>query len=191
MNAPRDGGERLVYLMGASGSGKDTLLRLLRSSVGESDRIWIAPRTITRPSSADEASIEVSEPEFERLSQAGQFAMQWHSHGLHYGIGIELDDRLARGWAVVVNGSRRYLPEASTRYPAMTAVEITVDPAVLAGRLAARGRETAGQIAERLASAVLQDDPSLPPTARLVRLENNAAPELAAGALLEIAKGLL
>ena len=51
-------GARLVYLMGASGSGKDTLLRLARASLPDSDCIKVARRIITRPGSADEPNLD-------------------------------------------------------------------------------------------------------------------------------------
>lgn len=184
-------GRGLIYLMGASGSGKDTLLRLVRERLSDADRISIAQRIITRPGSADEPSVEVTAEAFRQMSEAGRFAMQWSSHGLHYGIGVEIDERLSRGQAVIVNGSRRYLVRALARYPAMSVVEIYVDRAVLARRLAARGRETPEQIARRLEQAVLPDDPHVPPPGVLHKLANNAAPEIAAENLLDIARKLL
>ena len=51
------------------------------------------------------------------MRHAGQFALHWQSHGLHYGIGIEIDGWLAQGHAVVVNGSRGYLKSALLRLP--------------------------------------------------------------------------
>jgi ribose 1,5-bisphosphokinase len=184
-------GAGLVYLMGASGSGKDTLLRLAQASLPDSDRIRVARRFITRPSGADEPSLEVTEAQFEQMRQAGGFAMHWSSHGLHYGIGVEIDADLARGQVVIVNGSRRYLPQALARYPGMSVVEIHVDRDLLAQRLAARGRETPEQIGRRLAQAVLDDDPKVPPPGALHKLANNAAPDMAARGLLDIARGLL
>ena len=184
-------GAGLIYLMGASGSGKDTLLRCVRARLSDSDRIAVARRIITRPSSADEPSLEATEAQFEQMSQAGNFAMQWSSHGLRYGISVEIDESLSQGQVVIVNGSRRYLPRALARYPGMSVVEIHVDHGVLAQRLAARGRETSEQISRRLAQAVLDDAPDVPPPGVLYRLANNAAPDVAAQGLLDIARGLL
>lgn len=64
-----------------------------------------------------------------------------------------MDAWLAGGAAVIVNGSRAHLPQAHARYPALTAVEIRVDPALLTHRLAGRGRESEADIAQRLARA--------------------------------------
>ena len=47
-------GARLIYLMGASGSGKDTLLRLLRAQLRADEPVIVAHRYITRDSGASE-----------------------------------------------------------------------------------------------------------------------------------------
>jgi len=180
-------GARLIYLMGPSGSGKDTLLRLLAAALQDGEPVRVARRCITRASGADEASVEVSDTGFERIAAAGGFALQWRSHGLRYGIGVEIDGWLAQGAVVLVNGSRRHLAAARARYPALTAVEVVVAPAVLADRLARRGRETPAQIAERLAAVMLPAGEC----AGVVRLDNNTDPEVAARVLLALARRLL
>ncbi len=182
-------GARLIYLMGASGSGKDTLLRLLRAELRGDEPVLVAHRYITRDSGDTEDALRLTEDEFERRAALGCFALRWASHGLQYGIGIEIDAWLSCGAAVIINGSRAHLQQAHSRYPALTAVEVTVDPGQLVLRLAGRGRESAEQIAQRLARAT-QAFP-VPPQCRLLRVSNDAAPETAAAALLGIARGKL
>ncbi|WP_238914208.1 phosphonate metabolism protein/1,5-bisphosphokinase (PRPP-forming) PhnN [Achromobacter insolitus] len=186
--APADG-TRLIYLMGASGSGKDTMLRLLRAKLRGDEPVLVAHRYITRDSGGTEDALRLTEDEFGRRAALGCFALRWTSHGLQYGIGIEIDAWLSCGAAVIVNGSRAHLEEAHSRYPALTAVEVTVDPALLARRLAGRGRESTEQIALRLARAT-QAFP-VPRQCRLLRVCNDAAPETAAAVLLDIARGKL
>jgi len=185
---PADGA-RLIYLMGASGSGKDTLLRLLRAELRGDEPVLVAHRYITRDSGATEDALRLTEDEFGRRAALGCFALRWASHGLQYGIGIEIDAWLSCGAAVIINGSRAHLEQAHSRYPALTAVEVTVDPGQLVLRLAGRGRESAEQIAQRLARAT-QAFP-VPQQCRLLRVSNDAAPETAAAALLGIARGKL
>ncbi|CAB3689498.1 phosphonate metabolism protein/1,5-bisphosphokinase (PRPP-forming) PhnN [Achromobacter aegrifaciens] len=187
-SVPADGA-RLIYLMGASGSGKDTLLRLLRAELRGDEPVLVAHRYITRDSGATEDALSLTEDEFGRRAALGCFALRWASHGLHYGIGIEIDAWLSCGAAVIINGSRAHLEQAHSRYPALTAVEVTVDPGQLVRRLAGRGRESAEQIAQRLARAT-QAFP-VPPQCRLLRVSNDAAPETAAAALLNIARDKL
>lgn len=187
-STPADGA-RLIYLMGASGSGKDTLLRLLRAHLRGDEPVLVAHRYITRDSGDTEDALRLTEDEFVRRAALGCFALRWASHGLQYGIGVEIDAWLSCGAAVIINGSRAHLEQAHSRYPALTAVEITVDPEQLARRLASRGREGAEQIAQRLTRAT-QAFP-VPGQCRLLRVSNDAAPESAAAALLDIARGKL
>lgn len=185
---PADGA-RLIYLMGASGSGKDTLLRLLRAELRGDEPVLVAHRYITRDSGDTEDALRLTEDEFARRAALGCFALRWASHGLQYGVGIEIDAWLSCGAAVIINGSRAHLEQAHSRYPALTAVEVTVDPGQLVLRLAGRGRESAEQITQRLARAT-QAFP-VPQQCRLLRVSNDAAPETAAAALLGIARGKL
>jgi ribose 1,5-bisphosphokinase len=176
----------LVYVMGASGSGKDTLLRQVHAMTRAEDRILVAHRYITRPSGADEASLALSDEEFDRRERLGCFALHWRSHGLAYGIGVEIDAWMAAGITVLVNGSRAYLPQACARYPGLCAVEVTVDAQTLKRRLMNRGRENAQAIAERLVRATTAFD--MPADCERLRLDNNGAPERAAAELLGIAR---
>lgn len=166
-------GKGLFYVMGPSGSGKDSLLRALHSRLGPDDRVVVAHRYITRDADANEASVSLTTGEFERRAGLGCLALHWRSHGLHYGIGVEIEPWLARGLRVIVNGSREYLPHAVARYPALCAVHVRVAPEVLAARLRQRGRESEEAIARRLARAT--EDFAVPAQCRLVEIDNSGA----------------
>ena len=102
---------KLIWLMGPSGSGKDSLLAELR--LREQTQLLVAHRYITRDASAgSENHIALSEREF--FTRAGQnlLALSWHANGLYYGVGIEIDLWRHAGFDVVVNGSRAHLPQA-------------------------------------------------------------------------------
>lgn len=151
-------GGRLIYLMGPSGSGKDSLLNAVRERLA-ADGCRIARRVITRSAEAvGEDAAPVSLAEFEQNEIAGAFALSWRANGLAYGIPRQIDDWLAAGEDVLVNGSRAYLSEARQRYPALLAVLLRVDMAVLRERLLARGRESPAQIEQRLARNALFDE---------------------------------
>lgn len=145
---------KLFYVIGPSGSGKDSLMRYGRERLASDPGVVFAHRYITRPVELNgENHVALTEAEFDARLAAGLFAMQWGSHGLRYGIGREINFWLAKGCNVVMNGSREYLPEARRLYPALTAILVTVSPVVLAERLRARGRETEDQIAQRIVRA--------------------------------------
>ncbi|MNP19458.1 Ribose 1,5-bisphosphate phosphokinase PhnN [compost metagenome] len=160
----RSGTGRLIFLVGPSGSGKDSLIDASREQLALAG-VEIARRVITRSAEAKgEAAQGVTPEQFDTLRAQGAFAMHWRANGLDYGIPRQVDQWLAAGRAVLVNGSRAYLPEARQRYPDMLAVLVEVKPEVLRQRLLARGRESAEEVEQRLArSARLQAaaDPSV------------------------------
>ena len=145
---------KLFYVIGPSGSGKDSLMRYAREHLTGNPSVFFAHRYITRPVELQgENHIALTENEFDARLAAGLFAMHWGSHGLRYGIGQEIDIWLAKGCSVVMNGSREYLQQARACYPELEAVWVEVSPEVLEARLRARGRENGEQIAARVVRA--------------------------------------
>jgi ribose 1,5-bisphosphokinase len=141
---------RLIYLIGPSGSGKDSLLDAARDELARRG-CRIVRRVITRSAEAvGEAAQAVSVEQFAALQAQGEFALSWQANGLHYGIPREIDDWLGQGLDVLVNGSRGYLPQARQRYPQLLVILLTVNDATLRQRLLARGRETLAEIEARL-----------------------------------------
>lgn len=142
---------RLIYLIGPSGSGKDSVLDAAREALAERG-VQVARRVITRSAEAVGESAEaVTHDEFDRLERSGAFAMSWRANELAYGIPVQIDHWLAAGEDILVNGSRGYLEQARQRYPDMLAVLLSVRPEVLRQRLLKRNRETPEQIEARLA----------------------------------------
>ncbi len=137
----------LVLVVGPSGAGKDTLLGLARVALADDRRFRFVRRVITRSADAGgEDHLAVSPEAFRRLA----FALSWHAHGLDYGIPADVADDIARGVVVVASVSRGVILAAAARFP-VRVIEVTAPPAVLAQRLASRGREPAANVAERLA----------------------------------------
>ncbi|HWT67746.1 MAG TPA: phosphonate metabolism protein/1,5-bisphosphokinase (PRPP-forming) PhnN [Pseudomonas sp.] len=158
---------RLIYLIGPSGSGKDSLLDAARARLAERG-CRIVRRVITRSAEAvGEAALGVSLQQFDEMQAQGAFALSWRANGLAYGIPREIDDWLAAGEDVLVNGSRGHLTQTRERYPYVLVVLLTVDEAVLRQRLLSRGRESVVEIEQRLArnarfgERLLAEDPSV------------------------------
>jgi ribose 1,5-bisphosphokinase len=142
---------RLIAVVGPSGVGKDTVIDAL---VAATSGLHRARRVITRPSEAGGEEFEgVTRAEFERRRALGEFVLWWDAHGLRYGIPRGIVERLDGGTDVIANLSRGALPDARRFFRGMQVLALTARPEVLAARLAARGRETAEDIAERLARA--------------------------------------
>ncbi len=142
----------LIYVMGPSGVGKDSLLNWLRAHVRSLQNppvLHFARRTVTRSldkSNEDHESVDFDA--FGRLQQAGAFALQWQAHGLHYGVRhAEITGR--SGW-VIVNGSRAYAAQARALFPGMTVLHVSAPEAVVRVRLTARQRETPAEVEARI-----------------------------------------
>ena len=176
---------RLFYLIGASGSGKDSLMHYARQHLaGSGSDVLFAHRYITRPSEAGgENYVSLSENEFLLRRDAGLFALHWHSHGYYYGIGIEIDFWLQQGFSVVINGSRAYLNQAIKCYPELLVIWIQVSEETLKQRLQQRGRETDAQIEARLVRARQYQPPELN---SLLVVDNNRTIEQAGRTLVAL-----
>lgn len=149
---------RLVLVVGPSGAGKDTLLRLAQAACADDHDIVFPRRVVTRESSATEDNIAMSPDEFRRARDHGDFAVHWEAHGHSYALPLEINDDIRAGRAVVVNVSRTVIAALREAYANVVVVAITAPPDVLAQRLAARARVSDGDIANRLARSV--DDAS-------------------------------
>lgn len=181
---------RIIYIMGASGAGKDSLIKELRHRLRDLPVI-AARRYITRPLSAEgEPHIFVSHACFEKLASTGYFSLHWASHGCRYGISSRMDAALERGVSLLINGSRTMFPLAATRYPDLLPVLVTAPPCMLRERLRQRGRESDAEIEERMCSAVLPL-PEVPEAAAWIRVENSDSLERAAAFLEQTLRPLL
>lgn len=163
---------RLIGVVGPSGVGKDTVME---AAAAAWPGLHLVRRVITRPTDAGgEAFDGVSEAEFADRVTAGDFLLHWQAHGLRYGIPKEVGTVLASGRPAMVNLSRAVLREAQAVVPGMAVLSLTARPEVLATRLAGRGRESAEEIARRLARASYALPDGL---ARVVTLDNSGALE--------------
>jgi ribose 1,5-bisphosphokinase len=143
---------QLVYVVGPSGAGKDSILSWLEAHGAGALRMVRARRTITRPNvPGAEAHEAVTAEQFEQLVSSGVLAMHWVANGCSYGVRASELAALASGAVVCVNGSRAYLPQAQNLFPGMAVLAISAPENVLRQRLLARGRETAAGVDARLA----------------------------------------
>jgi ribose 1,5-bisphosphokinase len=145
----------LIVVLGPSGSGKDTLMSYARSKLADRAEVLFVRRAITRPADAgSEDHIAMTDAEFDEAIDQGQFSLTWAANGLRYGLPRVVEAHLADGKLAVVNGSRGAWAVIRQVFPSAVAVEIRVDPGILARRLQSRGRESAAEIEARLARAL-------------------------------------
>ncbi|MBR0671141.1 phosphonate metabolism protein/1,5-bisphosphokinase (PRPP-forming) PhnN [Roseomonas soli] len=170
----------LVAVVGPSGAGKDTLMGLARARLEGDDRFRFVQRAITRPAEAGgEAHRALDLTTFEAERDAGGFALWWRAHGLLYGIPRDIEADMAARRVVVANLSRGVLAEAAARYR-LRVLQVTAPTELLAARLAARGRESAQDIAARL-----RREAALPPRLDVATVMNDATPEEGAARVIE------
>lgn len=167
----------LVYVMGPSGAGKDSVLARARGLLPIDAPIVFAHRYITRPADiGGENHVALSRIEFALRRSRGLFAFHWNAHGNEYGIGWEIQGWRAAGLTVVVSGSREHYDKVAGDDPGLQPVLITAPAGQIAARLKTRGRETAEDAANRLArgQALSVSDP------RLVTIVNDGVLDAAA-----------
>jgi ribose 1,5-bisphosphokinase len=177
---------RLIYVVGPSGAGKDSLLSWLRDQTPVSAPVHWARRTINRsksdgPGAEDHVCVDTAG--FELLVSHDEFSMHWDANTHRYGIPkSELILLRDPAQCVIVNGSRAHLPIAAHDYPGLTVLHITADPVVLRERLNRRGRESAEQIEARLSRNV---ELAVPRGCVLIEIRNDATLDIAGQQLLE------
>lgn len=142
---------QLIVVVGPSGAGKDSLIRYARDQLAADPAFLFVRRAVTRPSDAASEDHDSLAPEaFANAVAAGQFAVTWEAHGLHYGIPASAKAHVGAGGVAIANGSRAALPSILASFDQVTIVHVTATPGVLASRLALRGREDAASIEARL-----------------------------------------
>jgi ribose 1,5-bisphosphokinase len=145
---------RLIYVVGPSGAGKDSVLSWLHQHTSKSAPVYLARRTIDRlnfaePGAQDHERVDAAT--FEQLVADAAFAMHWDANTHRYGIRhVELMHLQDSTGCVMVNGSRAHLPTAARDYPGLTVLHITASPDVLRQRLLARGRESESAVEARM-----------------------------------------
>lgn len=126
-------------------------MTLARASFAGRDDVLFVRRIITRPADrGSEDHLFMSEDAFDAALRQGRFALTWAANGFRYALPREIETHLGAGHVAVVNGSRAAWGRIRAEFPGSVSVEVHVDPATLACRLAARGRESAEEIALRL-----------------------------------------
>lgn len=134
--------KRIILIVGASGVGKDTLLRGVRDKV----KANFIKRYITRKSDSNEENFYVDSDAFKTLRKIGFFVASWEAHTNHYGIAKnQIKDGIN-----IISVSRAAIKDFEKAYRDVTTISITLPKEVLKQRLKERGRETKEQIKERL-----------------------------------------
>ena len=151
---PALGPGKLVLVVGPSGAGKDTLLKLAQAACAEDPSFVFARRVVTREASGSEDNEQMNPDDFRVAQARGDFAVHWEAHGHAYGLPRSINDDIRAGRTVVANVSRTVVPSLRRAYAHVVVIAVTAPAEVLARRLAMRKRGSDGNIGERLARVV-------------------------------------
>lgn len=158
---------RLIAIVGPSGVGKDSVID---GVLGAMDHLKPVKRTITRAAAlGGEDYYSVSESEFIKLRDRGDFCLHWQAHSLFYGIPASVLSDVESGQTYLANLSRGVLTQAAEVFPELVVIEVTATPQTLVQRLTGRGRETEEEMVERFARRTYP----LPENLNLYRVSND------------------
>ena len=134
---------QLFLIVGNSGSGKDSLLKEVLKRWPASVRpIRIPQRYITRPAHGSEPFVSVTSEDFEAINQQGKFCLTWHVYDTDYGVPVTIFNWLDQGVSVIVNVSRKIIPQARQLIPDLKVIFVSVPLDVTLQRIKARNRES-------------------------------------------------
>lgn len=142
---------KLIYLLGPSGAGKDSLIAAAREALHEIG-CEVAQRVITRWPASTRQTPHAA-PRFQTP--------------------VQIDEWLAAGRHVLVNGSRGHLQQARERYPELIPILLTVTNEVLRRRLIRRGRESGEEIERRMQRNAVFADEGWGDDQKIVHLDNS------------------
>lgn len=143
--------KRLILVVGASGAGKDSLLKEARIHFKENQNIHFIRRYITRQPGEFEENFYIDDAAFEILKDHGFFFSYWYAHHLKYGIPKWEIESLNEDETAIVSVSRAKIGDLEERFLGrVTTVHVTADPSIIQERLKKRKRETLLQIETRL-----------------------------------------
>ncbi len=158
-----------------------------RAGLAGDPRFRFARRLITRPAMAGaEDHDSCDEAAFHGAEARGELALSWRAHGLSYGIPAAELSGVDEGAVVIVNVSRAVIATAERLAERVIVLNITAPVPVLAQRLAARGRESAANIAARLR----REAPLTAERAEIITIMNDRSVAEAAQELLAALRAL-
>jgi ribose 1,5-bisphosphokinase len=134
--------KKIILIVGASGVGKDSLLKSLK---GKMD-INFVKRYITREPDQNENNYYIDDEAFDRLKKDAFFVSTWEAHTNKYAIA---KNQIVDGLNLI-SISRGAIKDFENYFDNVITIEITLSKDMLYKRLKNRGRECEEQIQKRL-----------------------------------------
>ena len=142
----------LVFVVGTSGSGKDSVMRETVSFLtSQSIPATTLKRAITRPPDRNEDSTFMTVDEFLKHKEDNEFALSWHVYDNWYGCSwVGINKAIRENQLLLINISRSILFKAREVFPDCLIVLVTVPKEIAASRILKRGREDEKGLQTRL-----------------------------------------
>ncbi len=156
--------KQLVLIVGASGVGKDTLLRSIRNKTNAN----FLKRYITRKPDENEENYYIDSDAFESLERDGFFISTWQAHANKYAIA---KNQIIHGLNII-SISRGTIKDFENAFEHVTTIEITLPKDVLYERLKNRARESEEEIQKRLNRSYEKIDAN-----NIIQFDNSASIE--------------
>lgn len=134
--------KKIILIVGASGVGKDTLLRAIKGKIEAN----FLKRYITRIPDDNEANFYLDTHAFDSLKDKGYFISSWEAHENCYGIARE---HIQEGLNII-SISRGAIKDFENEFDHVITINITIPKELLIKRLHVRGRENMDQILARI-----------------------------------------
>ncbi|MBE0515208.1 MAG: hypothetical protein IBX42_09695, partial [Sulfurimonas sp.] len=124
---------KIILIVGASGVGKDTLLKAIQNDI----KATFVTRYITRIPDENESNYYISKDDFLYLKRSDFFVSSWKAHGNIYGISKHsIKDGLN-----IISISREAIKDFENTFEDVATIEIGIPKEMLYLRLKDRGRE--------------------------------------------------
>jgi ribose 1,5-bisphosphokinase len=162
----QDRSRLLIFVVGTSGSGKDSVMRETVAYLNQNGvSAQILRRIITRTPDKNEKSNFLPVDDF--LHRKSEFALAWNIYDNWYGIPWESIHEVYRNNSLLlINVSRGVLHEARKLFPSSLIILVTVPKEIAESRIKNRGREDNEGMNKRLTRMSKQVD--MPPPSILI-----------------------
>lgn len=134
--------KQIVLIVGASGVGKDSLLKAIKDEV----KANFVTRYITRMPDDNESNYYIGREGFDYLRRCDFFISVWEAHGNIYGI----SQFSIKSGLNIISISREVIKDFEIFFKDVTTIEIGIPKEMLYTRLKNRGREDDEAILKRI-----------------------------------------